>query len=102
MTENRLDKTISDVAYILDSLIALRNIQNTGNCNVCKNKDCKFEPKPGQMVRYNCPFYKAECGDAQHTDQQKNKDEDIAMAFQLGLLFGHADKAIEESKEKKE
>lgn len=60
MTEDRLNKTISDIAYILDSLILLRQIQNTGDCNVCKNKECKYKPKVGQGVRYNCPFYKTE------------------------------------------
>lgn len=60
MTEEGLNKVISDIAYILDSLILLRQIQNTGDCNVCKNKECEYEPKGGQMVRYNCPFYKAE------------------------------------------
>lgn len=60
MIEDRLNKTMSDIAYILDSLILLKQIQNTGDCNVCKNKECKYEPKVGQMVRYNCPFYKAE------------------------------------------
>lgn len=55
---SRLDETISDVAYILDSLIQLRNIQQTGDCNICANKNCEYEPKTGQMVRYNCPFYK--------------------------------------------
>ena len=60
MTEDRLNKTISDVAYILDSLILLRQIQQTGDCNICKNRDCGYMPKVGQMVRYNCPLYKAE------------------------------------------
>ena len=60
MTEDKLSKTISDVAYILDSLILLRQIQQTGDCNICKNRDCELKPKVGQMVRYNCPFYKAE------------------------------------------
>ena len=59
MSKNRLDETISDIAYILDSLILLRNIQSTGDCNVCINKECEYKPKPGQLVRYNCPFYKA-------------------------------------------
>lgn len=58
MEEDRLDKTISDVAYILDNLILLRQIQQTGNCNNCKNKNCGHIPRAGQMVRYNCPFYK--------------------------------------------
>ena len=65
MAENRLDKTISDVAYILDSLVVLRQIQSMGDCNVCKNKDCGYRPKPGQQARYNCPFYKAESEDKQ-------------------------------------
>lgn len=62
MTEDRLNKTISDVAYILDSLITLKQIQKTGDCNVCKNKECEYKPEVGQMVRYNCPFYKADKG----------------------------------------
>jgi len=57
---NRLDDVIADVAYILDTLMAYRNIAETGNCNTCKNKDCQWIPKPGQLVRYNCPHYKAE------------------------------------------
>lgn len=60
MKENRLSKTISDIAYILDSLVLLRNIQQMGDCNICKNRDCGYTPKAGRMVRYNCPFYKAE------------------------------------------
>ena len=58
MEEDKLDKTISDVAYILDNLMLLRQIQQTGNCNNCKNKNCGYMPRAGQMVRYNCPFYK--------------------------------------------
>ena len=57
---NRLDDVIANVAYILDTLMAYRSIAETGNCNTCKNKDCQWIPKPGQLVRYNCPHYKAE------------------------------------------
>ena len=57
---SRLDDVIADVAYILDTLMAYRNIAETGNCNICKNKDCQWKPKLGQLVRYNCPHYKAE------------------------------------------
>lgn len=61
MTSNRLNKAISDTAYILDSLILLRQILDIGDCNICKNKNCcEYVPETGQMVRYNCPFYKAE------------------------------------------
>lgn len=60
MAKDRLDTVISDIAYILDSLSLLQQIYKTGNCNICKNRDCGYMPKVGQMVRYNCPFYKAE------------------------------------------
>lgn len=56
----RLDDIIANVAYILDTLIAYRNIVERGNCNLCKNKNCQWKPKLGQIVRYNCPHYKAE------------------------------------------
>lgn len=58
--QSRLDHTISDVAFILDSLRALRNIYDAGDCNNCQNKKCEYKPKVGQMVRYNCPFYTRE------------------------------------------
>ena len=59
---SRLDDTISDVAYILDTLMAYRNIVNSGgDCNRCeKKKTCEYVPKLGQVVRYNCPFYKGD------------------------------------------
>ena len=54
----KLDKTIADVGYILDCLIALRNIIGSGCCNDCKAaKDCAYIPEWGMQVRYNCPFY---------------------------------------------
>lgn len=61
MTMARLDQEIARQAHILDCLRALRDIYNTGDCNICASqKECEYMPKPGQMVRYNCPFYKAE------------------------------------------
>ena len=57
---SRLDDTIANAAYILDTLIVYRNIVETGNCNSCKNKNCQWKPKLGQIARYNCPHYKAE------------------------------------------
>ena len=55
---SRLDDTISNVAYILDTLMAYRNIIESGCCNDCKEaKTCIYAPKPGQLVRYNCEFY---------------------------------------------
>ena len=58
---SRIDDTIADVVYILDTLMAYRNIIQTGNCNSCRMArpaSCPYVPKPGQLVRYNCPFYK--------------------------------------------
>ena len=57
---SKLDDTISTVAHILDCLMVYRNIAESGDCNTCKNKDCQWKPKLGQLVRYNCPHYKAE------------------------------------------
>ena len=55
---SRIDDVIADQAYILDCLIALRNICRTGNCNECDQQACEYMPDPGQQVRYNCPFFK--------------------------------------------
>ena len=53
---SRLDDTISDIAYILDALMAYRNIVDSGDCNRCgKEKTCEYAPKLGQLVRYK--FY---------------------------------------------
>ena len=58
---DRLDKAIADVAYIMDTLRAYRDIAESGDCNTCKIKrDCGGCPKPGQLVRYNCMFYVGE------------------------------------------
>ena len=59
---SRLDEIIASVAYISDALMAYRNIVETGrDCNQCGAKDtCGYVPKPGQLVRYNCPLYVGE------------------------------------------
>lgn len=55
---SELDDSIANITYILDSLMALRDIYESGCCNDCwKVKGCEYVPKVGQMVRYNCPFY---------------------------------------------
>ena len=38
-------------------LSELPDIAELGDCNRCMKKDCKYVPDPGQLVRYNCPFY---------------------------------------------
>lgn len=59
---NNLDEAIKNTAYVLDCLMAYRNVLKTGDCNRCKNRDCGYVPKVGQMVRYNCPFYQPKEG----------------------------------------
>lgn len=59
---NKLDDAIANTAYIFDGLTVFRSIYETGDCNNCgRIKICKFAPNPGQIVRYNCPFYAREC-----------------------------------------
>lgn len=72
---DKLDKAISDVACILDNLILLREIQKTGDCNTCKNRDCGYAPKLGQMVRYNCPFYKTNVKPPQKSEVEDGNDK---------------------------
>ena len=50
-----LDDVIKMQAYILDVLMAYREISKLPTCNECAAKNnCPQAPKPGQMVRYNC------------------------------------------------
>lgn len=57
---SRLDDAISNVAYILDSLMTLRSIYRTGHhCNDCGNRDCGYDSDLGQQIRLNCPLWRA-------------------------------------------
>lgn len=57
---SRLDDAIADVAYVLDSLMALRNIYRTGkDCHSCGNVECPYDPDPGQQVAFNCPIWRS-------------------------------------------
>ena len=54
-----IDLLIAEQSYILDALRAYREVIDSGCCNDCgSKKDCEYVPKLGQLVRYNCPFYK--------------------------------------------
>ena len=56
---SRLDDAISEIAYVLDTLMAYRQIVQSGDCNSCaESKKCEYAPELGELVRYNCPFYK--------------------------------------------
>lgn len=51
----KLDDVIKMQAYILDVLMAYREISKLPTCNECAAKNnCSQAPKPGQTVRYNC------------------------------------------------
>ncbi len=55
---DKLDNLISDIGYLYDCLRALRNIWELNDCNKCgKKRECEYVPKPGQIVRYNCPLF---------------------------------------------
>lgn len=85
----RLDKMISDIGYVLDSLMALRNIYQTGSCNECEAaKTCEYAPKPGQMVRYNCPFY---AGKPDDTEDGPKIDGGTVTDFTVALIKTFAD-----------
>ena len=38
-------------------LKVLKEIWDSGDCNDCRNGQCEWKPKLGQLVRYNCPHY---------------------------------------------
>lgn len=55
----KLDKAIEQVENVLGCLKALRRIYEVGrDCNGCKVKDCKYRPDWGDLIRFNCPFYR--------------------------------------------
>ena len=47
---------------LADWLKLLNGILDSGNCNDCSmlNSQCRYAPKWGEQVRYNCPFYSKE------------------------------------------
>ena len=47
-----------DLYHIADIIRSWENIMSLPNCNDCgRQKVCTYCPKPGQMVRYNCPIW---------------------------------------------
>ena len=60
-TETRIDVTINALEYIASCLRGYKAITETGGCNECADrKTCSKRPKWGQIVRYNCMFFKRE------------------------------------------
>lgn len=50
------NKEIREACYhIIDALWVTENIEKLPTCNNCKCKnECKYVPKPGEMLRVNC------------------------------------------------
>lgn len=60
-TETRIDVTINALEYIASCLRGYKAITETGGCNECADrKTCSKRPKWGQIVRFNCIFFKRE------------------------------------------
>ena len=50
-------KCASEHRQLAEWLKALKEIWDSGDCNDCRNGQCKWKPKLGQLVRFNCPHY---------------------------------------------
>ena len=46
-----------DFKQLAEWLKALKEIWGSGDCNDCRNGQCEWKPKLGQLVRFNCPHY---------------------------------------------
>ncbi len=57
---NKLDDSIVNVRYILDTLMTYRDIAKSGNCNNCGRMKCQYKPGIGKLIRYNCFYWKGE------------------------------------------
>jgi hypothetical protein len=65
LSESRLDKiieyravTLSELDYVYSCLMAYRDIVESGCCNNCAYDACIYRPELGELVRYNCPYYR--------------------------------------------
>lgn len=47
----------SDHRQLAEWLKALKEIWDSGDCNDCRNGQCEWKPKLGQLARFNCPHY---------------------------------------------
>lgn len=54
---NNYIKRANEYRKLVKWLRALEEIWNSGDCNDCRNGQCEWRPKLGQLVRFNCPHY---------------------------------------------
>ena len=50
-------KCANEYRQLATWLKVLKEIWDSGDCNNCRNGQCKWKPKLGQLVRFNCPHY---------------------------------------------
>ena len=46
------------IYYAADEIQYALSVQSYDDCNTCGRKHCRYMPKPGAMVRINCPLWK--------------------------------------------
>ena len=57
ITEKRCYECAKEHRQLAEWLKVLKEIWDSGDCNDCRNGQCEWKPKLGQLVRYNCPHY---------------------------------------------
>jgi hypothetical protein len=50
----------------------LKEIWDSGDCNDCKNGQCEWRPKLGQLVRFNCPHYVGVANEEVNADESNS------------------------------
>ena len=55
-------KCAEEHRQLADWLKLLKRILDSGDCNTCAllHSQCRYAPRLGEQVRYNCPFYSKE------------------------------------------
>lgn len=55
-------KCAEEHRQLADWLMSYKQILESGDCNDCAllNSQCRYAPRVGEQVRYNCPFYSKE------------------------------------------
>jgi hypothetical protein len=56
------EKCAEEHRQLAEYLKLLKRILDSGDCNDCAmlHRQCRYAPKWGEQVRYNCPFYSRE------------------------------------------
>ena len=52
-------KCAEEHRHLAEWLKLLKRILDSGDCNTCAllRSQCRYAPRLGELVRYNCPFY---------------------------------------------